>query len=158
NVSVTVATVREILTDDVRGSLIVLYAAVTALLIIACINVAGMMIARSSSRRREIAVRTSLGARRGALARQLILESLLLALASGAGGFLIALWGVSALVELAPRNLIRVANVSLDAWVLLYTAGISILTSLTFGLVPALTATRTSLNEYLHSAGRSITT
>jgi putative ABC transport system permease protein len=156
NASVTVAPVREILTDEVRGSVIVLFAAVSVLLLIACINVAGMMLARSSSRRREIAVRASLGAPRGALVRHLLVESLLLALMGGAAGFLIALWGISAMLELAPRNL-RVADVSLDSRVLLYTFGVSVLTGVTFGLAPALAAARGSLAEYLHSFGRSIT-
>jgi putative ABC transport system permease protein len=126
-------------------------------LLVACFNVASMMLARSSSRRREIAVRTSLGAGRGAIVRQLLVESLLLAGVGGAVGFLVALWGVSALVELTPRNLIRVVEVPLDRKVLIYTFGISLLTGLTFGLVPAITSTRGTLAGYLHGVGRSIT-
>jgi putative ABC transport system permease protein len=148
---------REVLTGEVRTSLLVLLAAVSVLLLVACFNVASMMLARSSSRRREIAVRTSLGASRGAIVRQLLVESLLLAGAGGAVGFLVALWGVSVLIELTPRNLIRVVEVPLDRWVLMYTFGISLLTGLIFGLAPAITATRGSLATYLHGVGRSIT-
>jgi putative ABC transport system permease protein len=155
--SVNIVPLREALTGEVRTSLLVLLAAVSVLLLVACFNVASMMLARSSSRRREIAVRTSLGASRGAIVRQLLVESLLLGGVGGAVGFLVALWGVSALVELTPRNLIRVVEVPLDRWVLLYTSGISLLTGLTFGLVPVITATRGFLAGHLHGAGRSIT-
>jgi putative ABC transport system permease protein len=155
--SVNIVPLREVLTGEVRTSLLVLLAAVSVLLLVACFNVASMMLARSSSRRREIAVRTSLGASRRAIVRQLLVESLLLAGVGGAVGFLAALWGVTALVELTPRNLIRVVEVPLDRWVLMYTFGISLLTGLTFGLAPAITATRGSLAGYLHGVGRSIT-
>ena len=155
--SVNIVPLREVLTGEVRTSLLVLLGSVSVLLLIACFNVASMMLARSSSRRREIAVRTSLGASRGAIVRQLLVESLLLAGVGGAVGFLVALWGVSALIELTPRNLIRVVEVPLDRWVLMYTFGISLLTGLTFGLAPAITATRGSLAGYLHGVGRSIT-
>src|SRR5262245_30348671 len=155
--SVNIVPLREVLTGEVRTSLMVLLGAVSTLLLVACFNVASMMLARSSSRRREIAVRTSLGAGRGAIVRQLLVESLLLAGVGGAVGFLVALWGVSALVELTPRNLIRVVEVTLDRWVLMYTFGISLLTGLAFGLTPAITATRCTLAVYLDGVGRSIT-
>jgi len=155
--SVNIVPLREVLTGEVRTSLLVLLGAVSVLLLVACFNVASMMLARSSSRRREIAVRTSLGAGRGAIVRQLLVESLLLAGAGGAVGFLVALWGVNAMVELTPRNLIRVVEVPLDRWVLMYTFGISLLTGLAFGLAPAITATRGTLAGYLHGVGRSIT-
>src|SRR5262245_330836 len=155
--SVNIVPLREVLTGEVRTSLLVLLAAVSVLLLVACFNVASMMLARSSSRRREIAVRTSLGAGRGAIVRQLLMESLLLAAGGGAIGFLVALWGVSTLIDLTPRNLIRVIEVPLDRWVLMYTFGISLLTGMAFGLTPAITSTRGSLAGYLHGVGRSIT-
>jgi putative ABC transport system permease protein len=155
--SVEVVPLREVLTGQVRGSLLVLFAAVGVLLLIACFNVASMMLARSASCRHEIAVRCSLGAGRGALLRQLVVESFLLACAGGAAGFLVALWGVSALLEMAPRNLIRVVDVPLDRWVLLYTLGLSLITGLIVGLAPALMITRGSPSEYLRGLGRSIT-
>src|SRR5262249_21907517 len=142
--SVNIVPLREVLTGEVRTSLLVLLAAVSVLLLVACFNVPSMMLARSSSRRREIAVRASLGASRGTIVRQLLVESLLLAGLGGAVGFLVALWGVSALVELTPRNLSRVVEVPLDRWVLLYTSSISLMTGLTFGLVPVITVTRDS--------------
>src|SRR5262249_31907370 len=112
NASVNVVPLQEVLTDEVRPSLIVLLAAVTGLLIIACFNVASMMLARSASRRREMAVSLSLGAGGAVILRQSLVDSLLLAIAGGAGGLLVALWGVSALMDVSPRNLIRVPDVS----------------------------------------------
>lgn len=155
--SVNVVPLREVLTGQARRSLLVLFGAVSVLLVIACLNVAGMTLARSASRRRDIAVRTSLGAGRGAIIRYLLAESLILAGAGAVAGFLIALWGVGALVQLTPRNLIRVADVPLDGRVLLYTFAVSALTGLLSGLAPASAATRGSLSEYLHGIGRSIT-
>jgi predicted permease len=126
-------------------------------LIIACFNVASMTLARAGSRAREVAVRMSLGAGRSAILRQFLVESLLLALVGGAAGFLVALWGISALLELSPRNLIRVPEVRPDRWVLMYTSGVSILTGFAFGLAPAIAASRASLAQHLHGIGRSVT-
>src|SRR4029078_7492865 len=109
------------------------------------------------SRAREVAVRMSLGAGRGAILRQFLVESLLLALMGGAAGFLLALWGISALLELSPRNLIRVPEIRPDRWVLMYTSGVSIVTGFAFGLAPAITAARASLAQHLHGIGRSVT-
>src|SRR5262249_15713311 len=136
--------------------LLVLLGAVTGLLVIACFNVASMLLARSSSRRREMSVRIALGAGRSAIVRHLLVESLLLAFAGGAAGFLVALWGVSALLELSPRNLIRVPEVPLDRWVLMYTSFVSLLTGFVCGLAPAITASGRSLAHQLHGLGRSI--
>jgi len=116
NASVNVVSLREILTGEVRPSLVALLAAVTGLLLIACFNVASLMLARSTARQREIAVRASLGASRVDILRQLFVESLLLALMGGAAGLFVAAWGISALLELSPRNLIRVPEIPIDRW------------------------------------------
>jgi putative ABC transport system permease protein len=155
--SARVVPLRDTLTGEVRTSLLVLFGAVSLLLVIACFNVASMMLARSSSRRREIAVRASLGASRRTIVRQLLVESVLLSAVAGAAGFLVALWGVSALLELTPSSLIPLNDVPLDRWILMYTMLTSLLTGFMFGLLPAITATRGSLAEYLHGGGRSVT-
>jgi len=155
--SVRVSPLREVMTSQVRVSLLVLFGAVTVLLMIACSNVASMMLARWSSRQHEIAVRASLGAAKGAIIRQLLVESLLLAAIGGAAAFLVALWTVSALLELTPRDLLGMREVSFDRWIFLYTFGVSMLIGLTFGLAPALTSVRGSLATYLHGANRSTT-
>src|SRR5262249_14717387 len=136
---------------------IVLLAAVSGLLFVACFNVASMMFARSASRQREFAVRVSLGAGRRAILRQLLIESLLLACLGGAAGFLVAVWGVSALLDLTPRNLIRVPEVPLDRWVMMYTSFLAVFTGFTFGLAPAISATRDAFIVHLHGSGRSVT-
>ena len=125
---------REELTGQVEDSLIVLYIAVGVLLAIACFNIANLLIARAASRRQEIAIRTSLGAARGALVRQLMVESMLLALVGGALGIALARWSLDALVAFAPPRLLGVPEVTLDARVLLYVAGLSVLTGLVAGL------------------------
>jgi predicted permease len=157
NSSVAVVPLREVLTGQVRGSLLVLFGAVGVLLLIACFNIASMLLARAAARRREIAVRMSVGAGRLAILRQLLVESLLLASAGGICGYVIALWGVGTLVDVTPRNLIRVTEIPLDARVWLYTFGLTLATAFIFGIGPAFAATRDSLSEYLRGGGRSIT-
>jgi predicted permease len=146
-----------VLTGQVRRSLLVLFAAVGILLLIACFNIASMMLARAASRRREIAVRISLGAGRLAILRQLLVESMLLAVAGGIAGLLMAFWSVNALLQLTPRNLLRVTEVPLDARIWLYTFGLSVATGFIFGVGPAVAATREPLANYLRGMGRSIT-
>src|SRR6185503_17758874 len=132
--SVTVTPLREVMTGEVRTSVLFLFAAVGLLLLIACSNVANLLIARSAHRRREIAIRTSLGAGRGAIVRQLVIESLTLALAGGVAGVFIARWGVELLVALAPSNLAQVSDVEIDQSMLLYTIALSIATGVIVGL------------------------
>src|SRR5687767_507960 len=148
---------REELTGQVQGSLIVLYIAVGVLLAIACFNIANLLIARAASRRQEIAIRTSLGAARGAIVRQLIVESMLLALVGGALGILLARLSLDALVAFAPPRLLGVPEVTLDARVLLYVVGLSVLTGLVAGLAPSVIVARRSIVESLHAGTSRVT-
>jgi putative ABC transport system permease protein len=157
NTSVTVIPLREAMTGEVATSLIVLFAAVGVLLLIACSNVANLLVARSANRRREIAVRTSLGAGRGAVVRQLLVESLVLSLAGGIAGVFIARLGASVLLALAPRNLVQLNAITIDRSMLLYTVGISLATGVLIGLAPATPAIRLRIAEYLRNGGRSMT-
>jgi putative ABC transport system permease protein len=127
---------------EVRSTLLVLMGAVGFVLLIACVNVANLSLARSLVRQQEMGIRMALGAGRGRLIRQLLSESLLLYVLGGLAGILIARWLLSALISLAPPNLPRVANVHLSGRVLLFTAALTLLTGLLFGLLPALSSTR----------------
>jgi putative ABC transport system permease protein len=157
NTSVTVIPLREAMTGEVRTSLIALFAAVGVLLLIACFNVANLFVARSANRRREIAVRTCLGAGRGAIVRQLLVETTVLALAGGVAGVFIARLGASILLALAPQNLVLLSDVGIDRSMLLYTIGLSLATGLLIGLAPTTPAIRARVAEYLRNGGRSVT-
>jgi predicted permease len=137
--------------------LFVLLAAVALLLLIACVNSANLLLARSSARVREIAVRSALGAARSRIIRLLLTESLVIAFAGAALGTLLAVGGVRALVALLPAGFPRAAEIHLDPWVFLFTLVTAVLTGLLFGLVPALTASRTDLQQSLREGGRSST-
>ena len=140
---------------DVRTALFVLMGAVAFVLLIACANVAGLLVARGASRRRELAVRTALGAGRGRLMQQLLTESLVLAAAGGAFGLLVANWALDLLVSLAPENLPRLDEVTLDWRVALFTFAATIVVGVLFGLTPALQASRPQLNADLKDGGRT---
>jgi predicted permease len=137
--------------------LFVLLAAVGLLLLIACVNAANLLLARSSARVREIAIRSALGAARGRIVRQLLTESLVIAFAGAALGTVLAVGGVRALVALLPAGFPRAAEIHLDPWVFLFTLAVAVVTGLLFGLVPALTASRTDLQQSLREGGRSST-
>jgi putative ABC transport system permease protein len=155
--SVRVIPLREVMTGQVRTSLLVLLAAVGVLLLIACSNVANLLLARSAYRRREIAIRASLGAGRGAIVRQLLIESVVLASAGGVVGVFMAWWGVGLLLALVPASLLQVSDVPIDGWVLLYTLGLSVLTGVVVGLAPALPVLHIDVVEHLQTGGRSVT-
>ena len=127
---------------EIRSTLLVLMDAVGFVLLIACVNVANLSLARSLVRQQEMGIRMALGAGRRRLIRQLLSESLLLSVLGGLAGILIAHWLLSALIRLAPPNLPRLADVHLSGRVLLFTAALTLLTTLLFGLLPALSATR----------------
>ena len=141
---------------DIRQGLLVLLAAVSFVLLIACANIANLLLVRASGRAREIAVRLALGAGRLRLIRQLLTESLLLAVVGGVSGVLLAFWGVEALVAIAPQAAPRVgelAEIGLDGTALTFAAALILFTGLAFGLVPALHASRLNLTPSLKLAG-----
>lgn len=133
-------TLQTVVVHEVRSTLLVLMGAVAFVLLIACVNVANLSLARSLVRQHEMGIRMALGAGRSRLIRHLLTESFLLSLLGGLAGVLVARWLLSALISLAPANLPRVADVKLSGRVLLFTAGLTLLTGLFFGLLPALSA------------------
>jgi putative ABC transport system permease protein len=152
------ATVKSLLEDyvgDSRRALLVVFAAVAFMLLIACANVANLMLARATARKREIALRLALGASRWRVARQLLTESLLLAISGGVLGVLIATWGIRVLIRLGEDSLSRTENVNVDLQALGFTFGITLMVALLFGLAPALQGTRTQLSEALKEGGRT---
>jgi putative ABC transport system permease protein len=152
--SVDLVPLREQLIGDIRATLWMLMAAVAAVLLIACVNVAHLLLARAAAREKEIAVRTALGANPSRLVRQLLTESVLLAVIAGAVGLLLAYWGTWILAKLVPAGLSQGDEIQMDWRVLGFTLGVSILTGVAFGMAPALACTRSNLNLVLRSGGR----
>jgi len=139
---------------DIRPGLMALFGAVAFVLLIACANLANLLLARGSSRGRELAVRLALGAARVRVVRQLLTESLLLATLGGVAGVLLGVWAVDALVSIAPSSAPRVGEIRLDATVLAFAAAVTLLTGLLFGLAPALQASRGDVTHSLKDGGR----
>ncbi len=142
---------------SVRPTLFLMLGAVALVLLISCANVSNLLLAKATARTREIAIRSAVGASRGRIVRQLTTESLVLALAAGALGLLLAVWGSGALVALAPSDIPRIDEVRVDGWVLAFTLAVSVGASLLFGLAPALHASRVDLNESLKLGGSRTT-
>jgi predicted permease len=155
-IKTNIVPLKDEIVGDVRPVLWVLMVAVLFVLLIACVNVANLQLARSTAREREFAVRVALGAKQRRLIRQVLTESLTLALAGGALGTLLAYWGAKAAVAAIPNMLPRSEDVTLDGRVLLFTLVISIVAGVVFGLAPALRTSRTNVNATLNQSGRSL--
>ena len=154
DVGITLLPMKEDIVGNVQPFLLVLLAAVGFLLLIACANVASLLLARSMGRSGEFALRAALGASPGRVMRQLLTESLLLAGAGGTLGFLLALFGTRALIRLLPEALPRAAGVAVDGRVLGFALGISVLAGVVFGMAPALKSSRANLQDVMRRTGR----
>ncbi|MBU8896783.1 ABC transporter permease [Corallococcus sp. M34] len=152
--SIQLRSLEDLVVGDVRGTLWMLLGAVGFVLLVACSSVANLLLARAATRSREVSIRAALGAGRGRLVAQFLTESLLLAAAGGVLGLLLAMWGTDALLTLVGESLPRAAEVKLDRWSLLFTGGMSLLTGLLFGLVPALQSSRADLSAAMRQGAK----
>lgn len=154
--SVGMSTELEYLVGDVRPRVVILWIAVGAVLLIACFNVANLLLVRASKRNREIAIRASIGAKRIQIVRQMLTESMVLGLGGALLGIPIAMWALKLFIALNAQNLPRIQSAGLDGSVLAFTIGIALVTSLVFGLVPALRTSKPNLTEFMKE-GRGTT-
>ncbi|MGA9769131.1 MAG: ABC transporter permease [Blastocatellia bacterium] len=148
---------REEEVGEVRPVLLVLFGTVGFVLLIVCANVANLLMARAATRQKEIAIRVALGASRQRISRQLLTESVMLAFAGGGAGLFVALWGIKPLAALIPADIHGMQNIGVDARVLGFTMLVSFLTGVIFGLLPAMQASKTDINESLKESGRGST-
>jgi predicted permease len=161
NLKANIITLKDEIVGDMRPVLLVLLGAVAFVLLIACVNVANLLLARATARQREFSVRVALGAGQARIVRQVLTESLLLSLLGGALGLILAKWGTAAAIAAVPANSFsstvpRADEIGLDLRVLLFTLSVSVITGIIFGLVPALKTSRASMAETLKGVGRTI--
>jgi putative ABC transport system permease protein len=145
---------REIFVADVRRTLWIIFGVVGAVLLIACANIANLLLARATARRKEMAIRTAVGASRWRIARQLLTESVLVSMIGGGIGLFLAYWGVQLILYMSPDAIPRSREIGLDWTVLLFTLGVSFFTGVVFGLIPAIQAGEVDVNETLKETGR----
>ncbi len=142
---------------DLRTPLLVLIGAVGVVMLIACVNVSNLLLARAMMRKKEMSIRSALGAARGRVVRQLLTESVLLALIAGACGLVLALWGLRLFAQFGPHNLIQGTQPAINGWVMAFTMLLSIGASMIFGLAPAVEMSRIDLNDTLKESSRGVT-
>jgi putative ABC transport system permease protein len=151
---VNVVPLRQQLSGDLRPALLVLFGAVAFVLLIACANVSSLLLARAASREREMAIRTAIGASRWQIARQLLIESLLLALIGGGVGVALAVWGTNGLLAASPRNLLDLRAISIDLPILYFAVAATLLAGLLFGFLPSYISANSRISETLKEGGR----
>ncbi|MEY2508474.1 MAG: hypothetical protein QOH01_2803 [Verrucomicrobiota bacterium] len=149
--------IQDAIVRDVKPVLYTLLGAVACVLLIACANLANLLLARATARSREISIRAALGAGRARLVRQFLTESVVLAVCGGVAGVILARWGLDALLALAPSSLPRMSEIHLDSGVLLFSLALSVVTGVVFGIAPALLAARSDVNEALKQGTRGST-
>jgi putative ABC transport system permease protein len=157
HIKLSVTPLRDRLVDETRPALLVLLFAVGFVLLIACANVANLLLARGAARQKEISIRTALGAGRMRVVRQFLTESLILALAGGALGLVVAHWGIAFIARFGPADVPRLREAAINGWALAFTLVASIVTGLAFGIGPALSSSKANLNEVLKETSRTST-